>query len=245
MNSTTTGAAGELLALWERAAGAASFDRDDALLSALHDKPPASLGARNAALLMLRSRLFGQAQRLRCNCPHCGAVSEFSVDCDALSQSLLPAADAARPQRLDAEGWCVEFRLPDVADLRAASGRSADDAGFVQALLHRCVSRCEHEGSVHPPHELPPSVAQALSQRMEALEPGASVSFDLTCPDCQQAWAAPMDPGAVLWSELQTRAERLLLDVDALARAYGWSESQVLALSPTRRAAYLQLVDAG
>jgi hypothetical protein len=245
VNASTTSAADELLALWERAAGTASFDRDDALLSSLHDKPPLSLGSRNAALLTLRSRLFGQAQLLRCDCPHCGAVSEFSVDCDALSHSLLPTADAERPQRLEAEGWCVEFRLPNVADLRAASSRSADEAGFVQSLLHRCVSRCEHEGGIHPAHELPPSVALALSQRMEALEPGASVSFELTCPECQQVWTAPMDPGAVLWSELQTRAERLLLDVDALARAYGWSESQVLALSPTRRAAYLQLVGAG
>jgi hypothetical protein len=36
-----------------------------------------------------------------------------------------------------------------------------------------------------------------------------------------------------------------LLDVDALARAYGWSEPQVLALSATRRAAYLQLIGGG
>mgnify|MGYP001788484044 CR=1 FL=1 len=39
-------------------------------------------------------------------------------------------------------------------------------------------------------------------------------------------------------------AERVLLDVDALARCYGWTESEVLRLSPTRRAAYLQLAAA-
>jgi hypothetical protein len=37
------------------------------------------------------------------------------------------------------------------------------------------------------------------------------------------------------------RAERLLLDIDTLARNYGWSESEVIALSPTRRAAYVQM----
>lgn len=237
--------AGELLLLWERAAGAVSLDRDDALLSAVREVPPASLGARNAALLELRSRLFGQAQRLRCNCPHCGVVSEFSVDCEALSRTLLPAAEARHPQRLELAGWRIEFRLPEAADLRAASSRSLDEYSFVQAMLQRCVSRCEHEGQARPPQELPAPVAQALSQRMEALEPGASVSFELSCPECRLPWAAAMDVGNVLWSELQTRAERLLLDVDALARAYGWSEEQVLALSPTRRAAYLQLVGAG
>ena len=53
-----------------------------------------------------------------------------------------------------------------------------------------------------------------------------------------------MNAGDVLWSELQSRAERLLLDVDALARAYGWTEPEILALSSTRRAAYLQLTGA-
>lgn len=237
--------AGELLTLWEHAANVAPLDRDDALLAAVFDAPPTSLGARNAALLGLRSRLFGQAQPLRCNCPHCGAVSEFSIDCDALSRTLLPAADASQTHVLEAEGWRLEFRLPDAADLRAASGPSLDEEGFVQALLQRCVSRCERDGDGPcPPQDLPAPVAQALSQRMEALEPGASVGFDVTCPECAQAWAASMDVGDVLWSELQARAERLMLDVDALARAYGWSEAEVLALSPLRRAAYLQLVGA-
>jgi hypothetical protein len=92
---------------------------------------------------------------------------------------------------------------------------------------------------------MPASVADALSRRMESLEPGAAVSFDLTCPECGAQWNAPMDCADVVWSELQARAERLLLDVDALARAYGWSEPQVLALSATRRAAYLQLIGGG
>jgi hypothetical protein len=34
----------------------------------------------------------------------------------------------------------------------------------------------------------------------------------------------------------------VLGDVHELARAYGWSEPEVLALSPWRRAAYLALV---
>ncbi len=245
MNATAASGAAELLALWECAAAAAPPDRDDALLAALGDTPPPpSLGARNAALLALRARLFGRAQPLRCDCPHCGAVSEFAVDCEALSQTLLPDDAARRPQRLEADGYRIDFRVPDAADVRRAA-RSADDDGFVQALLRRCVLHCDLEGADCDADALPAAVADALSHRMEELDPGASVSFDLACPDCGDTWNAAMDVGGVLWSELQTRAERLLLDVDALARAYGWSEPQVLGLSPLRRAAYLQLVGAG
>lgn len=234
-----------MLSLWECAASKAPPARDDALLAALHDAPPTSLGAHNAALLGLRSRLFGNEQPLRCNCPHCDATVEFAVDCDALSQALLPAADAAQPQVLEAGDYRIEFRLPQVSDLRAAASLADEDLSFVQALLRRCVTKCEHrDGSTCAPADLPANVADALSNRMEELEPGASVSFDLTCPECAGKWAAPMNAGDVLWSELQSRAERLLLDVDALARAYGWTEPEILALSSTRRAAYLQLTGA-
>lgn len=241
MAATTSGSAGELLALWERAAAAAPARRDDALLGALHDDPPASLGARNAALLGLRARLFGASQRLRCNCPRCDAVAEFDVDCAALAQALQPPVDADGPHRLEVAGHRIEFRLPGIADLRAAG----DGDAFVPALLRRCVLRCEAEdGQACAVDALPPGVTEALSRRMEALAPGASVDFDLACPDCGERWSATMDVAQVLWTELQDGAERLLLDVDALARSYGWSEAQVLALSPTRRAAYLQLVGA-
>lgn len=248
MSTTTTHhAASDLLALWERAAATAPAERDDALLLGAYgtDAPMASLGVRNAALLGLRARLFGASQPLRCNCPHCRATAEFSIDCGALSQTLLPSNDAAQTHQLETGGHRIEFRVPDVFDLREASLWAEDSTAFVSTLLTRCVLLCERDdGTECAPEDIPACVAEALSLRMEEIEPGASVSFDLACPECGQVWVAPMNVGDVVWNELQSRAERLLLDVDALARAYGWSEPDVLALNPLRRAAYLQLVGA-
>ena len=45
--------------------------------------------------------------------------------------------------------------------------------------------------------------------------------------------------------EVQARARRLLREVDVLARAYGWTEADVLALSEQRRTAYLEIVREG
>lgn len=232
----------DVLDLWERAAGLAPLDRDDALLAAWDGPPPTSLGERHAALLRLRTRLFGPLQPLRCRCPACDETAEFSVDCEALAATLLPLPGAAAARTLTLARHRVRFRVPDVHDLRATA--ALDEEGFAETLLQRCLLQAERDDG-EPVTTLPEAVALALSQEMETLEPGAHVSFDLRCPACATAWLAPMDPGEVLWSELQSRAERLLLDVDALARAYGWHEAEVLALSPTRRAAYLQLVGAG
>ena len=43
-----------------------------------------------------------------------------------------------------------------------------------------------------------------------------------------------MDVGEVAVGRAAAQAERLLLEVDALARAYGWTEPEVLALSAPR-----------
>jgi hypothetical protein len=46
------------------------------------------------------------------------------------------------------------------------------------------------------------------------------------------------------WNEIEAWACRVLHDVHTLAGAYGWSEREVLRLSPTRRQMYLEMVSA-
>jgi hypothetical protein len=53
--------------------------------------------------------------------------------------------------------------------------------------------------------------------------------------------SAVVDPAMLLWSAVETHAVALLQDVADLAAAFGWNESDVLALSPRLRAAYLEL----
>ncbi len=50
------------------------------------------------------------------------------------------------------------------------------------------------------------------------------------------------DTGAFLWLEISQTARRLLDDVHQLAWAYGWPESEILAMGQRRRQAYLDRV---
>jgi hypothetical protein len=230
-----------LLALWERALGQTSWARDNALLQALSDgaTPARTLGERNARLMELHARWFGREVSLLSHCPACGTGAQFSADCEALAAQL-PEIDAAPSHCLEAQGYLIEFRLPDSAVVAAASDEMIRD-DFVRHLLDRCVLSCTREGESVPVRKLPVPVLEALSLRMETLDPCASVSFALECPQCATGWNAPLDVGQMVWQKVQAAAERLLLDVDALARCYGWTEPEVLSLSPLRRAAYLQL----
>jgi hypothetical protein len=45
-----------------------------------------------------------------------------------------------------------------------------------------------------------------------------------------------------LWAEVHSWALRTLHEVNVLASAYGWRESDILALSQWRRQAYLEMV---
>jgi hypothetical protein len=232
-----------LLALWEHGLGQPQWSRGDALLHAAFEgsASPRTLGERNARLMQLHARLFGREIELLSHCPACGTVAQFSGDCEALATDMQPKLDNSTRHRLEAHGHVIEFRLPASADIATAAD---DDEQFTQRLLERCVLACTCEGQDVPVRQLAEPVLDALSQHMEALDPGASASFALDCPHCATSWQAPLDIGEMVWHRVRAAAERLLLDVHVLARAYGWTEPEVLRLHPLRRAAYLQMVTA-
>lgn len=234
-----------LLALWEAALGQPAGARDDALLRTwFQDAEPArTLGERNARLMESHAQLFGREIELLSHCPACGTAVQFSADCQSLAEQMQPRLDEAPPHRLNVQGHVIEFRLPDSEDIAFAADQAvADD--FAQRLLDRCVLACTYDGEHFAARDLPAGVLDTLSQHMESLDPGASVSFALECPQCAAHWQAPLDVGDMVWQKVRAAAERVLLDIDALARAYGWTEREVLRLSPMRRAAYLQMVTA-
>jgi hypothetical protein len=235
-----------MLALWEATLGQRATRRDDALL--VHGlglrAAPRRLGARNAGLLALQTRLFGPALALRAECPRCAEALTFGIDAEQCRAACVGSEhEDASTHVLDAQGYLLHYRLPTADDLALIEGEADLDAAAAR-LLSRCVVTCEQAGRAADTAALPAAVRQQLAAAMESQDPGASLWFSLQCPACTHAWDAPLDAGAALWQQLQAQAERLLLQVDALARRYGWTESEVLALSPARRAAYLQLIDA-
>ncbi len=92
--------------------------------------------------------------------------------------------------------------------------------------------------------ELDPALEDAVAARLAEADPGARIDLAVDCPGCGAAWSAPFDIVSFLWAEVDACARRLVGDVHALASAYGWTEDDVLALSPARREAYLELVGA-
>jgi hypothetical protein len=234
-----------VLEAWERGAARHPVDRALVLLAAAF--PGASraelaalpLGERDAALLRLRRATVGAELAAFTECAACGERLELSLDSDAL---LSPGAGGAGPWEAAAGGWRVVFRLPDSRDLAAAAA-CASAAEARRVLAARCVVEAVGPGGAASPGALPEALIGAMAGRMaEVAPPEADLSLALECPACGHAWEAVLDVAAFFWAEVQARARRLLREIDVLARAYHWSEAEILALSPARRGAYIELV---
>jgi len=188
-------------------------------------------GARQAALLEFYASNFGERLDGVAACPGCATEVELNVPVAELV-SRMPEPEPVEP--FDVDGVTVRWRLPAAADL-AASARCADPGEGAVLLLERIGGGAE----------LSDPAREALAQRVAAADPFADISFELSCPECGASWESPLDIGEFVWAGLRSAARRLLGEVDELARAYGWSEAQILSLSQRRRNSYLELVRHG
>ena len=110
------------------------------------------------------------------------------------------------------------------------------DVALAGAQRDRLLTRCV----IGPDVAVTAEILAAVEAELDALDPGAAPSVELDCPDCGRRWSAPFELAEFVWSEVDRFARRVLSDVHTLARAYGWREPDVLALSPARRSFYLQ-----
>lgn len=228
------------------------------------------VGERDADLLTLRGTLFGERASVRLACRQCAEDLEFDVDVrQALGIAgpaaeippAGPAADVGEPGRhSDRPGapagragppgdtapievthgqWRVRFRVPTPGDLLAAAQAPPEHARAT--LLARCVLDARKGRRKVGAADLPPAVQARVAEAAAANDPHADITFDVPCPVCGHRTKASLDAAAFLWAELDAWARGTLLEVHLLAATYGWSEPEVLALSPLRRRHYLEL----
>lgn len=237
----------DMVSLWELGHDRPAPERALALLSAggqdSEELARLPLGACNARLLELRARTLGSELRCYAACPACGEAVEFSLSSTELAIAPVLGIGETATARLGPQAdVVVRFRLPNSRDLAAAVA-TGDSARGAEVILERCVVQAEQAGEPVELAELSEAIRAEIGEAMAAADPGAEIRLRLACPACANDWSAPLEVSSFFWSELTVRAERLLLDVHRLARAYGWSENDILALSPARRSFYLSLVD--
>ncbi|MGY3682722.1 hypothetical protein [Streptomyces sp. TE33382] len=236
----------------------------DALLSV-------PVGVREADLFALRRSLFGELMQVRIECGSCDEAMEFDLDAGALGargavpdrplrvaedgwvvEFRLPTvADLAAAGTAGTAGTTGAAGTTGMAGTTGAAGspgRRGSPGSPSEArrrLLTGCTLRALRNGEPVAAERLaellPERVEQLIAEKAAEADPTAEVTLNVVCPECGSATVAELDISFYLWTELDNWARDLLLDVHLLATAYGWSEPEILALSPLRRRYYLEL----
>ncbi len=236
------GSGSNLLTLWEQGKSAAPPYRGTALLAAASGESFAaagshSIGARDRRLLELRRELISDWVEARTACPQCGTEIESRFP---LSDMLSEPATENDTITIALDGLSLVVRAPSALELEQLTATQPNERALRQAIVQLCIVSCVD--SYGCASALPDSVDSAIAKAIEQLDPLAAISVQLSCPDCGVGFEMPFDPADFVWREVTFAAERLLWEVDQIARVYHWSETDILAMTPTRRQAYLGMV---
>jgi hypothetical protein len=235
----------DLLALWENGRRLHSLDRGLLAVRASLSEPAEEnaadwpLGRRNAVLAQLHQACLSPRLQGLTECAHCGEKLEFALDC----ATLVERQRARSPEPVAAKG--SSFRLPTSRDLAAVAAECDPGAASLR-LLEACRISDSSQSSEQSgePAEWTQDELEELGKKMIAADPLAEIMLGFDCPVCHASREQTLDLPEFLWAGLESLAKRLLHEVHILACAYGWSESEILSLSESRRALYLEMVRA-
>ena len=225
----------ELLSLWETGRRLSSLDRAVLMAGAVAgsgrgDPADWPLGVRNYALAQLHRIHFGDSIRGYTRCRQCGAQLEFEFDLTAMENE-----DTTPIQQLVSVGkW--KFRLP-TSRVLAVAASAASESAAARRLVGEC---CAETEAANP--EWTDSELVAIEEQLAAADPLAEIRLHFDCPACAASFDESLDLPIFVWAEVEAAARRVLAEIHALASVYGWTEAQILSLSPMRRATYLEMV---
>lgn len=198
------------------------------------------VGERTAALLQLVT-LTEEDDALpltaRCVADGCGESFEFDLPWHALPAG---APDSGPLHVHLADGRAVAMRRPTGRDLREwRDAQSASRPSSREDVLRLMLDSLVLTGEARPDDE--PMLADALA----AADPLVHFTVSCLCPACGAPNQVDVDLEAIALANLVARQRALMHDVHLLASNYGWTESEVLAVPPTRRARYVALIEEG
>ncbi len=237
----------ELLYVWEQGFNQPLLQRVLILLvTAFPEMSPdalvkLSIGQRDQRLLQLRESLFGQQLLNTAVCPQCDQRMEWENRITDFVDQTEEQSTAVQTFDLNDEGYTLQFRLPNSLDITAVINTESTEIAQRQ-LLSRCLLKVEREGKRYEPAQLPDSIIQKVIQAIEIQDSYADIRLQLNCAECSHRWDVIFDIDSFLWTEINDWAERMLQTVHRLAVSYGWSEREILRLSPVRRQLYLGML---
>jgi len=183
-------------------------------------------------LMQMRAERFGRKMALGFVCPHCAAKAEIEFRVEDCLEAATPRQVAGVEADEERPGWlrlgAIQFRLPTAGDQIAVLSTPRP--------MERIAELC-----------LDPS-ARKLPQRTRAeramaeMAPLVSRSLPAACPACKGDVPVAFHVAGLVVGEWRRAASAAHDEIDLIARAYHWSEAEILALPQSRRRAYAERI---
>ena len=204
-----------------------------------------TIGRRDAALLTLREQLFGSSIEAIAACPKCNQQSEvsFTLDQIRVPQPVGRRTNQPLTKTIRVGSRRLRYRAPNSEDLLSIAHLS-DASAATNLLIERCVEPASRSAGDPPGGHVNDEIVRRVLECLARDEAQADVQLNFDCPGCGHEWRTVFDIALFLWREVDDWARRILGEVDALARTYGWHESEILGLSAHRRHTYLEMIGA-
>jgi hypothetical protein len=122
------------------------------------------------------------------------------------------------------------FRLPTGADEHAVLLVPPEDRETM--LLRRCVAEGSPDGDL-----------ESLGEAMREAAPLLDLLVEAHCPECSQVQTVRFDLQHYLLARILDERRLRAWEFHRLARAYGWSRSEILDLSRSQRRLHVELIE--
>jgi hypothetical protein len=167
----------------------------------------------------------------RCGADGCGESFEFTLPLLSLPGGT--ASDSPLQVQLEDERT-LTMRRPVGEDLRRwRDAQPGSRAAMLRVMLDSLVLA----GQVESEDEA------AVSAAISTMDPLVDFAVSCQCPACGAPNEVAIDLEGLALERLANRQTALLQEVHRFALSYGWTESEVLAVPPSRRGRYLRLIE--
>lgn len=200
------------------------------------------IGIRDSLLILIRSNIFGNTFTNIAQCPRCGEKIEWEQHSDNFE--IGKPEDLLVKERYEFENgeYTISFRLPNTKDI--LNLENAAEGYAEEQLLNNCLLKVNLADKTIPTSDIPNEIVANLLTCMEKEDRLADINFSLHCPACSHAWNNNFDIVQYFWTEINAWANRMMYEIGVIASNFGWSEKQILDLSPKRRQIYLEMIGA-
>ncbi len=198
--------------------------------------------------LVAASRDFNWRLTLRCPGRDCLQLIEVELPLreliatqrDGSNRSLLEWQDGVTSLRLrrptgdDQRRWRA-WSFADVTEARSAILKSLVIGGEGPLTI------AADPGAASRP---PAALVETIDERLEEFDPLVAFCVQVCCPHCCTKTDVPLDLEELALKEMEKIQQQELESIHQLAVRYHWGESEIVELTPERRARYLRLIAA-